>query len=211
MPATERILRPRAFRCFIGGSRQIRRTNRREETIDHRRLSCKSIVRDRCSSGRDKGDDARYIDDNSSRADRRRRCPGRPPTSRPDSLFGKLPAPSLVRGCTLRLGLLTTDLLRARQVPRPRGTCQRFRSIRPLFSSPRGDIDRRCCAFLGPFHRRGLLASVASRGDGFHVDIEEYSGESSFSTVCTSLRGYSSYAIQPYWPCENLILPATYR
>lgn len=34
---------------------------------------------------------------------------------------------SSARLCGLRLGLLTTDLLRARRVPRPRGTCQRFR------------------------------------------------------------------------------------
>lgn len=59
---------------------------------------------------------------------------------------------------TLRLGLLTTDLLRARRVPRPRGTCQRFRLPRPLFHSPRGDADcRGLCSFL-------LLAARALSG-----------------------------------------------
>lgn len=96
-------------------------------------------------------------DDNSSRADRQRRWPRADRLRRDRILYLASCRCLLSRACTLRLGLLTTDLLRARRVPRPRDTCQRFRLPQPLFGSPRRDPGRRCA--VSTFR---LIASVLS-------------------------------------------------
>lgn len=65
--------------------------------------------------------------DNSSRAEGRRWAPRLgPPTSRPDSLFGKLATSPPPPSSSISFACLSVPL-RAGRVPRPRGTCHRFR------------------------------------------------------------------------------------
>ena len=99
------------------------------------RLVCKSID----PRENDRRDPARtWMDNSSSRAygesvGERWRTVRRPPTSRDRILYLASRRCPISPDCTLRLGLLTTDLLRARRVPCPRGTCQRFRLLRSLY------------------------------------------------------------------------------
>lgn len=91
---------------------------------------CKSIARERSSRWLRR--ETRIIPSRAYGASVGDRWPRsrRPPTSRDRILYLASRRCPISRDCTLRLGLLTTDLLRARRVPCPRGTCQRFRLYR---------------------------------------------------------------------------------
>lgn len=160
--APQTVRRPGAFSA--GSHRQTRRSARGSAW---RGAASRSIIRGSHVNrsrliDRPAGDDRRVPPARTvASATRELAAPRGPPTSRPDSLFGKSAA--LGRGCLLRLGLLTTRSAKGT----PSSTTAGYLSALPftngrlsLSASPRGDIDRRCLRFLAS---RLLSLAAASR------------------------------------------------